>query len=87
MENTKKMHRTPSRRPFARLVCGAILLAVGPGVALAWGPVSRAGDAQKVVYAHAFDFRGDNERAWQRAADYMVQGIKTRIKPDVQATN
>lgn len=25
-----------------------------------------------VVFAHAFDFRGDNEKAWQRAGKYMV---------------
>ena len=26
----------------------------------------------KTTYARVFDFRGDNEAAWQRAADYMV---------------
>jgi Protein of unknown function (DUF2380) len=26
----------------------------------------------KQVYARAFDFRGDNEKAWRRAAKYMV---------------
>lgn len=25
-----------------------------------------------VVFTHAFDFRGDNEKAWTRAAEYMV---------------
>ena len=41
----------------------------------------------KVIYAHVFDFRGDNEKAWKRAADYMVKGLRARIKPDVQQTN
>jgi hypothetical protein len=27
----------------------------------------------RTIYARVFDFRGDNEKAWQRAADYMVQ--------------
>ncbi|MBZ0208220.1 MAG: DUF3280 domain-containing protein [Hyphomicrobium sp.] len=26
----------------------------------------------RTVYARVFDFRGDNEKAWQRAAEYMV---------------
>ncbi len=30
----------------------------------------------KVVYAHTFDFRGDNEKAWQRAADYLVEELR-----------
>ncbi len=28
-----------------------------------------------IVYAKTFDFRGDNETAWKRAADYMVEFI------------
>ena len=30
----------------------------------------------KTTYARAFDFRGDNETAWQRAADYMVRTVR-----------
>jgi hypothetical protein len=26
----------------------------------------------RTTYSKVFDFRGDNEKAWQRAADYMV---------------
>jgi Protein of unknown function (DUF2380) len=40
-----------------------------------------------VVYARTFDFRGDNDKAWQRAADYMVEALRKRLKPDVQPTN
>jgi Protein of unknown function (DUF2380) len=29
----------------------------------------------KQLYARAFDFRGDNETAWRRAADYMVGAL------------
>jgi Protein of unknown function (DUF2380) len=28
-----------------------------------------------IVYAKTFDFRGDNETAWKRAADYMVAAL------------
>ncbi len=31
----------------------------------------------RTVYARVFDFRGDNEKAWQRAAAYMVGTLKT----------
>jgi hypothetical protein len=27
------------------------------------------------IYARVFDFRGDNEKAWKRAADYMVKAL------------
>jgi Protein of unknown function (DUF2380) len=40
-----------------------------------------------IIYAHTFDFRGDNEKAWQRAADYMVEALRKRFKPDVPPTN
>ena len=30
----------------------------------------------KTTYARVFDFRGDNETAWQRAADYMVRTFR-----------
>lgn len=33
----------------------------------------------KLVYAKTFDFRGDNEKAWKRAADYMVRSLKRQI--------
>jgi Protein of unknown function (DUF2380) len=36
-----------------------------------------------VIYAHTFDFRGDNEKAWQRAADYMVGSLAKRTKQNV----
>ncbi len=36
-----------------------------------------------VVYAKDFDFRGDNEKAWRRAADYMVGSLAKRIKQNV----
>lgn len=29
----------------------------------------------EIVYARAFDFRGDNEKSWRRAADYMVAAL------------
>ncbi len=31
----------------------------------------------KQTYARAFDFRGDNETAWRRAAAYMVGALRT----------
>jgi hypothetical protein len=40
-----------------------------------------------VIYAQTFDFRGDNETAWQRAADYMVEALRKHFKPDEQPTN
>lgn len=30
----------------------------------------------RTTYAKVFDFRGDNDKAWQRAADYMVGTMK-----------
>lgn len=30
----------------------------------------------RTVYQRVFDFRGDNEKAWKRAADYMVGTLK-----------
>lgn len=41
----------------------------------------------KTIYAHVFDFRGDNEKAWHRAADYMVRGLDRRITRGPQTTN
>jgi uncharacterized protein DUF2380 len=35
-----------------------------------------------IVYAKTFDFRGDNEKSWTRAADYMVGALSRS-----QATN
>jgi hypothetical protein len=32
----------------------------------------------EIVFARVFDFRGDNEKAWQRAADYMVKSLDGR---------
>ena len=29
----------------------------------------------QIVYAKSFDFRGDNEKAWQRAASFMVDAV------------
>jgi hypothetical protein len=29
----------------------------------------------RTTYAKVFDFRGDNDKAWQRAADYMVGAL------------
>ncbi len=40
-----------------------------------------------IVYAKTFDFRGDNERAWKRAAIYMLQGLERRTKNDTPPTN
>ncbi|MEI9900430.1 MAG: DUF3280 domain-containing protein [Hyphomicrobium sp.] len=33
----------------------------------------------RTVYAHVFDFRGDNDKAWQRAADYMVSSLSKSL--------
>jgi hypothetical protein len=41
----------------------------------------------QIVYAKTFDFRGDNEKAWKRAADYMVAALQKQLKPAVQPTN
>lgn len=38
----------------------------------------------ETVYAHVFDFRGDNEKAWQRAADYMIRSLAQRTRQDVK---
>lgn len=38
------------------------------------------------VYAHVFDFRGDNEEAWQRAADYMIRSLAKRTR-QAETTN
>jgi Protein of unknown function (DUF2380) len=38
----------------------------------------------KPVYARAFDFRGDNERAWERAAEYMV-GALAKSRAEAQS--
>jgi hypothetical protein len=40
-----------------------------------------------IVYAGTFDFRGDNEKAWQRAADYMVAALQKHFKAAAQPTN
>lgn len=32
----------------------------------------------RVVYRHAFDFRGDNERSWTRAAKFFVDDLRER---------
>jgi hypothetical protein len=40
-----------------------------------------------VVYAKTFDFRGDNEKAWKRAADYMVRSYARRKSSQTSATN
>jgi hypothetical protein len=32
-------------------------------------------DTRRVVYRRDFDFRGDNERAWKRAADVFVRTL------------
>jgi hypothetical protein len=41
----------------------------------------------KVIYAHVFDFRGDNEKAWQRAASYMIEGLERRTKAEAPTTH
>jgi hypothetical protein len=35
----------------------------------------------RTVYARVFDFRGDNEKAWQRAATYMVGTLTKAVAP------
>jgi hypothetical protein len=34
---------------------------------------------EQVMIRKAYDFRGDNEKAWLRAADYMVRDLNKRI--------
>lgn len=41
----------------------------------------------KTVYAHVFDFRGDNKEAWQRAADYMIRSLAERTRQEDVNTN
>jgi hypothetical protein len=41
----------------------------------------------KVIYAHVFDFRGDNDKAWERAADYMVDALARSTKRETKPTN
>lgn len=36
---------------------------------------------RRLIYARAFDFRGDNQTAWQRAADFAVRAL-TRAEHD-----
>lgn len=36
----------------------------------------------KTVYAHVFDFRGDNEKAWRRAAGYMIRSLDKRTRQE-----
>lgn len=36
----------------------------------------------RTTYAKVFDFRGDNDKAWQRAADYMVGTLCKATQPD-----
>ncbi len=40
-----------------------------------------------IIYAKTFDFRGDNEKSWKRAADYMVKAIKSRNEASRNPTN
>jgi hypothetical protein len=37
-------------------------------------------DSGEVSARGAFDFRGDNDQAWNRAVTYMVQDLKTRMR-------
>jgi hypothetical protein len=41
----------------------------------------------KPLYVKTFDFRGDNEKAWKRAADYMVQALKKQVEARPDPTN
>lgn len=36
----------------------------------------------RTTYTKVFDFRGDNDKAWQRAADYMVGTLCKSAAPD-----
>lgn len=40
-----------------------------------------------VVYSGVFDFRGDNEKAWRRAADYMVRALANRTTKAATTTD
>lgn len=35
--------------------------------------------SQKTIISKAYDFRGDNEKAWLRAAKYMVRDLEERL--------
>ncbi len=37
--------------------------------------------SQQTLISKAYDFRGDNEKAWLRAADYMVRDLQRMIRP------
>jgi len=37
--------------------------------------------SQQTLISKAYDFRGDNEKAWLRAADYMVRDLGRMIRP------
>ena len=41
----------------------------------------------KVLYARVFDFRGDNDKAWTRAAGYMVAALSKQIETISRPTN
>ena len=41
----------------------------------------------KILYAKTFDFRGDNEKAWKRAADYMVKSLERSTEASLIPTN
>lgn len=41
----------------------------------------------QILYARTFDFRGDNEKAWTRAADYMVDALARSTKRETKPTN
>lgn len=41
----------------------------------------------KVLHARVFDFRGDNEKAWKRAAGYMVAALSKQIETISRPTN
>lgn len=36
----------------------------------------------KTVYAHVFDFRGDNKKAWSRAVNYMIGSLAKRTRQE-----
>jgi hypothetical protein len=35
--------------------------------------------SERTLFSKAYDFRGDNEKAWLRAAKYMVRDLETRL--------
>ncbi len=37
--------------------------------------------SQRTLLSKAYDFRGDNDKAWRRAADYMVRDLNRMLKP------